>query len=152
MNIFALSDDPLTAALYHCDKHIVKMPLETAQMLCTTLNQIGIETPYKPCHLKHPCTIWAGTNRDNFLWLCDLGFALSMEYTHRYNKIHKSEEVISFCYKFANAIPAGSLTTFAQAMPDEYKEPCSIRAYRKYYSLAKTHLHKWTNRERPDWM
>ena len=36
MNIFILDNDIDKCAEYHLDKHIVKMPLESAQMLCTT--------------------------------------------------------------------------------------------------------------------
>lgn len=35
MNIFYLSHDPREAAAFHCDKHVVKMIVETAQMLST---------------------------------------------------------------------------------------------------------------------
>ena len=35
MNIFVLDENPVIAAKMACDKHIVKMILESAQMLCT---------------------------------------------------------------------------------------------------------------------
>ena len=35
MNIFYVDKDPKTAAKMMCDKHIIKMILESAQMLCT---------------------------------------------------------------------------------------------------------------------
>lgn len=35
MNIFVLSEGPVEAARMQCDKHVVKMIVETAQMLCT---------------------------------------------------------------------------------------------------------------------
>lgn len=35
MNIFALDDDPQVAAKMHCDKHIVKMIIEYAQLMST---------------------------------------------------------------------------------------------------------------------
>lgn len=35
MNIFFLADDPDEAALLHCNEHVVKMVLESAQMLST---------------------------------------------------------------------------------------------------------------------
>lgn len=37
MNIFVLHWLPQIAALYHCDKHVVKMILEYAQILCNRL-------------------------------------------------------------------------------------------------------------------
>ena len=82
MNIFVLDLDPKKAAIQQIDKHVVKMPLETAQMLCTALGRHGLEgTPYKQAYKKHPCTIWAGDNRNNFQWLVKHGIALSEEYT-----------------------------------------------------------------------
>jgi hypothetical protein len=36
MNIFILSQDPVTAAQMQCNKHIPKMIVESAQMLCTS--------------------------------------------------------------------------------------------------------------------
>ena len=35
MNIFYLSECPVESAQAHCDKHVVKRILESAQMLCT---------------------------------------------------------------------------------------------------------------------
>jgi hypothetical protein len=58
LNIFVLDYDLCNSAIYHCQKHIVKMPLESAQMLCTILNNNNIESPYKSCHRNHPCTIF----------------------------------------------------------------------------------------------
>ena len=152
MNIFALSQNPTQCAIWHLDKHIVKMPLETAQMLCTVLNKIGIETPYKPCHVKHPCTLWAGMNRSNFSWLCDLGVALCNEYTYRYEKNHKSYDVIEYCREKMYHLEDGGLTEFAQAMPDEYKDKDAVIAYRRYYKFGKSHLFSWKKRLVPDFV
>lgn len=151
MNIFALSHDPVECAIWHMDKHIVKMPLESAQMLCTTLNELGHITSYKSVHRKHPCTIWAGISRDNFSWLCDLGIQLCKEYTFRYGKIHASAKVIAECFNLKNNLPSGSLTPFAQAMPDEFKDPESITAYRNYYKGGKSHIASWKLRTIPEW-
>lgn len=54
MNIFYLSNDPNKAATYMYNKHVVKMILETAQLLCTAHHELGsnIEIPYKPTHKK----------------------------------------------------------------------------------------------------
>jgi hypothetical protein len=121
MNIFILDDCPDKAAIQQLDKHVVKMPLETAQMLCSALVRHGCEdTPYKAAYRKHPCTIWAGDTRANFLWLIKHGVALSQEYTARYGRRHKSQDVIEWCAAQAHLIPSGQLTEFAQAMPDHY--------------------------------
>ncbi len=151
MNIFALHSDPLQAAIFHCDKHCVKMVLESAQMLCTNLNLKGIETPYKSCHKNHPCTIWARETCSNYSWLCELGLALSNEYTFRYNKTHASEKVIQFCYSNKHNFPEGPLTPFAQAMPEQYKCDDAIQAYRNYYIGEKKDFAIWSKREVPDW-
>ena len=66
MNIFYLDQDIQTCVEYHCDKHVVKMPLETTQMLCTVYHRYGAIAPYKPVHAKHPCTLWAGNNVLNY--------------------------------------------------------------------------------------
>lgn len=151
MNIFVLSNDPVECARWHNNKHIVKMPLESAQMLCTNLNKLSIETPYRSCHVNHPCTLWAGKTRTNFLWLCKLGLALCDEYTYRYQKVHKCKDVINYCLSKSLSIPEGELTPFALAMPDEYKVACPITSYRNYYRFAKNHLSVWKNREIPFW-
>lgn len=51
MNIFWLDNDPATNARYHCDKHIVKMIVEYAQLLSTAHRvldgtALGLEHPY----------------------------------------------------------------------------------------------------------
>ena len=63
MNIFFLSTDPEEAAKMACDRHSIKMILESAQMLSTVLRQHGYDGEtyiYGITHAKHPSTIWAG--------------------------------------------------------------------------------------------
>jgi hypothetical protein len=151
MNIFVLHPEPMQAAIFHCDKHCVKMVLESAQMLCTNLNLKDIKTPYKSCHVNHPCTIWARETRSNYTWLCELGLSLCWEYTFRYGKTHASEKVINFCYERSHLFPEGELTQFAQAMPDEYKSADPVQAYRNYYIGAKKDFAVWSKRQIPDW-
>ena len=79
MNIFVLDTDIKKCAQYHCDKHVVKMILESVQMLCTALNKKGFTTPYKSTHVKHPCVLWVESSHDNFLWLKNLTLALNDE-------------------------------------------------------------------------
>ena len=151
MNIFVLDSNPVTAAIQQLDKHVVKMPLESAQMLCSALIAHGVEdTPYKKAHPKHPCTLWAAQTRTNFLWLVKHGISLSEEYTRRYGKRHKSQDVIEWCVTQADAIPAGELTTFAQAMPEQYRNPDAVTAYRQYYMGEKRDIATW-KQNRPAW-
>lgn len=68
MNIFVLDSDPEIAAKYHTDKHVIKMILESAQMMSTVVRYVGLDAGYKSTHLNHPCTIWARTSLSNWLW------------------------------------------------------------------------------------
>ena len=151
MNIFALSYDATEAAQFHMDRHVVKMPLESAQMLCTAVHIHGGSAIYKKAFVKHPCTIWAAKTRSNFDWLTNFGIALCVEYQYRYNRVHACRLVIEDCMSKRECIPEGELTTFAQAMPEEYKNECTLEAYREYYRKGKSHLAVWKGREKPHW-
>lgn len=150
MNIFYLDKEPKICAQYHCDKHVVKMILESAQMLCTVLSQNNIEVPYKPTHAKHPCTIWAAKSVANFNWLRDLSKFLNDEYKLRYDKKinHKSYDVIKSLPDYKNECLG--LTSFALAMPDEYKCDNPVEAYRNYYKQDKKNIATWKNKT-PEW-
>lgn len=144
MNIFVLDTDPALAAVAQCDKHVVKMPLETAQLLCTTAALNGAtDVRYKPTHRNHPCAIWARTSRANFDWLTAHGVALADEYTRRYGKTHASKSVIVDAIRHRVVIPDGALTPFAQAMPDAYRAVDVVAAYRAYYLGAKRDIATW---------
>lgn len=144
MNIFILDKDPYKAAQYLCDKHIVKMCLETAQIL-STING----GPYKPTHANHPCTLWAGDLMGNYRWLVAHGKGIAEEYRERYGKEHKSAEVIHALEWPLNPIPEGH-SPFALAMPVEYKSDDAVESYRNYY-MSKKEFCNWTNREIPEW-
>lgn len=148
MNIFVLDTDPSSAARLHLDKHIVKMPLETAQMLST----VNGGTPYRITHKNHPCTIWAGKNKANYRWLVNLGLELCKEYTYRYGKVHKCQAVIEQLQSPPKSVPDGEMSAFAQAMPDECKADDAVTAYRNYYLKHKMHIANWTKRDVPEWM
>lgn len=166
MNIFVLHTDPAEAAKLHCDQHIVKQILESAQMLCTALDTCmsakGLisDVPYRVTHKHHRCTLWAGASRSNFRWLCDLGEALALEHLERYNpkRTHASLQVIERCREFSDWVPEGQLTPFAQAMDDKYRRDDAVEAYRLYYAHEKNYFESkgpatWrTPRSRPEWM
>ncbi len=154
MNIFVLDRDPVTAARMQCDKHLVKMVLETAQLLCSAFPQ-GV-APYKRTHHNHPCAVWARTSLTNYAWLLVHGMALADEYTHRFGKIHKSRAVMQWCadqvIALADSLPNAGLTAFALAMPDEFKCDDPVEAYRAYYRGAKASIAKWAKgRPAPTW-
>ena len=139
MNIFYLHHSPYLAAKVQYNKHVVKMILESAQMLCTAHHVYGnaeqkLNVPYKQAHLNHPSTIWTRQCRANYRWLYLHMLALGNEYTKRYDKTHMT---IHKCATFLNVppvhIPDGDFCEPPQAMPDEYKDPCSIKAYWNYY-------------------
>lgn len=153
MNIFVLHQDPNIASVMHVDKHVVKMPLETAQILCTVHWEFNNPAPYKSTHKKHPCTIWAKQSVENYLWLCELGIALCKEYTFRYGKTHKSQAVIEWCLINIPSLKYTGYTTQPLAMPDEFKTSDDpVECYRNYYNGAKNHLHNWKNRPKPEWI
>lgn len=152
MNIFAVNKDPKIAAEELCDKHVVKMILESAQMLCAVYDK-GT-APYKRAFYNHPCTIWARESQENYKWLLDHATAMCEEYTKRYGKIHKSQAIILWCfmhYKSLLSLPRIGLTPFAQAMPEEYKNDCAVTAYRAYYNGEKAYFAKWSKTNRPAW-
>ncbi len=178
MNIFVLDRDPREAARFHCNKHVVKMILESAQMLCAahwthllsdnnkTLKDfkrvkdaqewlyrntdVSLHPPWKMTHTKHPCTVWTGKTISNYLWHLDLAESLLREYTKRYKKNHKSEVVIEW---LRENLPIGIkddlLTEFPQCMPDECKVPGDApSAYKNYYVNYKRHFAKWEPKTR----
>jgi hypothetical protein len=113
VNIFVTSDCPVECAKNLDDKRVVKMVLETAQMLCTALNLANQKTPYKSTHANHPSNMWARSTRSNWVWLWNHGVALCSEYTSRYGRVHKCESVIKSLFKLKAFIPEGPLTPFA---------------------------------------
>lgn len=152
MNIFALDDNPRKCAEYHLDKHVVKMILETSQILCGSHWVTGSEAPYKLSHKNHPSCIWTRECIENYNWLCELGIELCNEYTYRYGKTHKSEQVIHWCIENKPNIPSkGKKTPFAMAMPNECKIGDPIQSYRLYYITEKKSFATWKNREVPEW-
>lgn len=154
MNIFFLDENPKLSAQYHVDKHVVKMILETAQLLCSVhhvTDQVNDQVPYKLSHKNHPCAVWARQSLSNYLYLCELGLELGKEYTYRYGKRHKSIDVINWCIVNKPNIPDIGFTSPAMAMPDEYKTDSVVESYRNYYMGAKIDLASWKNREKPFW-
>ena len=144
MNIFYLHKDPAEAAKLQYNKHVVKMILESAQMLCTAHHEImgdDANVPYKRAHVNHPSTVWARRSAQNYVWLYDHFVALAQEYKKRYGKDHLS---YTKCEPYLRFLPGGlpytGFTQPPQAMPDEYKDECSLQAYWNYYINDKKHI------------
>jgi len=153
MQIFVLDKDPKKAARMLCDKHVVKMIVESAQILSTAhhlTNSKYKDLLYKKTHEKHPCVIWANESKENYVWLLEHLKELLKEYTYRYGKTHKTIEIKKILENIPNLLNIG-LTEFAQATPEEYKEKNAIKAYRKYYKKEKADFAKWTKRTAPSW-
>ena len=158
MNIFVTDPDPIQSALNLPDKHIVKMPLETCQMLAIIYSDwyYGVGqlhksdgTPYRTAHgafRNHPCTQWAAANQYNLAWLIQHGYALCAEYHSRYDKVHSCRATIceaADIYDRIFDIPCSqsyqNVTSFTRAMPDDLKYNTrinTIEAY-KYYLNTK---------------
>lgn len=142
MNIFYLHSDPVKAAEQHYNKHVVKMVLEAAQLLCTAHHIEGDgNVPYKKTHMNHPSAVWVRSSVANYMWCYNYMLALGDEYTKRYGRNHltieKCKEILSSSpYK----VTRFEFTDPPQCMPDEYKSSNTIEAYQKYYQIGKAHL------------
>ena len=152
MNIFVVDNDPKIAARDLCDKHVIKMILESAQMLCSAFE--SGEAPYKRSYYNHPCTKWVRESQTNYEWLLTHAYGLCEEYFLRYGKIHKSLDAIDWCDNNSHKLGLDQelgLTPFAQAMPDEYKNDDVTQAYRDYYNGEKSYFAKWAYSSAPRW-
>jgi hypothetical protein len=151
MNIFVLSEDPVEAAQMQCDKHVVKMIIESGQMLCAA-HPVG-GAPWKRTHYNHPCTVWARTTTANYGWLAEHGLALCREYTRRYGKVHKSEEIIQWCKEnVPPEVTEGPLTPFVVAIKDpQYHRETPVESYRSYYVGDKVRFARWRFTGPPVW-
>jgi hypothetical protein len=161
VNIFILDKDPIKAAQYSCDKHATKMVVELFQQLGSAVIRHGAKendmpltskgTPLKGGYHNHPCTKWCGDSRSNYNWASIHALELCKEYSKRYNKIHSCQKGIEKLCDMDFLIPEGELTEHAQAMPDEYKNPDPVTAYRTYYIKDKKDFATWKMGNKPDW-
>lgn len=180
MNIFYLDRDPARAAVFHVDKHVVKMILEYAQLLSAAHRlldgrkvKVGsrtfylladeqvverdgksvIENPtcYGLSHASHPCAVWARESAPQYHWLFKLFQALLAEYTHRYGKVHSATKLVELLHLHPLHMSEWTWRDPPQAMPDECKRSDTVEAYRSYYVQRKVGFAKWKNREVPTW-
>jgi hypothetical protein len=157
MNIFYLDHCPQRAAQAHVDRHVVKMILETAQLL-STAHHLSLSPPvellekiYKPTHKNHPSSVWVRNSLANYWWAHELLVALLKEYTFRYSKTHASARLV-LPLAPAPRLDGAVFTPPPLAMPDEYKIGAPLESYREYYRKGKSSLHKWTRRAPPTWL
>lgn len=178
MNIFYLHESPEECAKLHCDKHVVKMVIEYAQLMSTAhrmldgeeytaLSKTGRKVTrwrlaenddliYKACHMNHPSTVWTRSSRDNYMYVYNLWYHLSHEYTHRYGKQHLTyQKLVEALSEPPENIPNTGFTQPPPAMkhfPQCIVTGDSIASYQKYYTVAKAHFARWTKREVPEFM
>ena len=159
MNIFVLDYCPIKAAQYQCNVHVVKMILETGQMLSTAYQRHCGEhlRLYKPAYQKHPMTIWVGESLGNYLWTLDLLGHLINQYRHRYNnRVHSTGKILNALLKLTDNVKDKfkykSFLIPPLCMPDEYKCDNYIQAYRNYYIGEKKRFAKYTLVDTPEFM
>ena len=157
MNIFFLARNPRVCARYHVDKHVVKMILETCQLLFTCWHILDpehhiIRPAYKKTHWNHPCACWARSSHAHYDWLCALGVALCKEYTYRYGKTHKCAPHLLELAQLRLPINTHSWTDPPLCMDAGFKRRNAVLSYRAYYLQGKKHLLSWSKRNPPVWV
>ena len=177
MNIFYLDKDPKTCAEMHCDKHVVKMIIEYAQLMSTahrvldgdpyvsqTLGGRRIQrwkhpiakmekTLYKASHVKHPSGLWTRASQNHYNWLYEMWTHLCDEYTHRYGKVHLTDKKLREMLQSAPMqIDVEPFVDPYLAMPDDVKQSNVVEAYKNYYINYKKDFAKWTKRPIPEFM
>jgi len=176
MNIFFVDKDPQKAAISLVDKHVVKMILESAQLLSTAHRVLDGEVEigqsktgrkatrwvlpdgredifYKATHVNHPSAKWCRESVENYLWLADHLFALLDEYTYRYGKTHKTSALAYYLQSPPLKLKEWDFTTPPSAMDIAYiisNDP--VENYRNYYKIGKARMHSWKMREPPPWI
>ena len=176
MNIFVLDNDPQYAAIMMCDKHVVKMIVESCQLMSTAhhvvdgmqitrvakngrkfstyeaSNLIGVPAFLRCTMINHPCTIWTRESIANYQWLWVHTTELLHQYSIRYNKDHTYTKLVKeTLVSVPRNLQALRQTPFAQAMPDQYKNQDAVEAYRQYYICEKARFAKWKNAATPLW-
>jgi hypothetical protein len=153
-----LDRDLELCAQYHIDKHCNKLILECAQCLCTAHWETGGTAPYRKTHINHPTSVWCRTSLPNYRWAVQYGFELCKEFEYRFKKTHKTKNVLNWLRDNEPNIPDIGFTNFYQAMPDKYRKPDPIEAYRLYYRSDKKtdkngkNMLVYTGRKIPDFM
>jgi hypothetical protein len=178
MNIFYVNSDPEVAARSMVDRHVVKMILETAQLLSTAHRVIDGEEyvgqtqtgrkakrwrlsgnadaiMYAATHINHPSAVWVRENSANYAWLYDHLLALGREYTYRYGRTHLTIDKLKDILKDApaNITQSKVMTKMPSCMDKQYIVSLDpIINYRNYYNYGKTDLLRWSNRPPPQWI
>jgi predicted nucleic acid-binding Zn finger protein len=161
MNIFAINNCPSQSAKELCNKHIIKMPLETLGMLVFAFEEGKTLYPNnrKNRHYLHPASIWARSSKNNFEWLLEHGFSLCSEYQIRYKREHFAcSHLLDIKKNINNLIfEQVNLTPFSRCF-SSFKEELdktttnTIEAYKLFYKKDKKDFAKWPSLEKiPSW-
>jgi hypothetical protein len=161
MNIFITDIDPIVSAINECDRHIVKMPTESAQILSAVQRICGNNNPvlYKvPTGNKIPIQ-WVLQGRENYLWLLNHYIALCNEYTKRYKKFIKSgnKQLVDVLSCIPNNLPKGKTIPLCSTKDihlldriQSWKD--AVDEYRYFYFMDKNRFAKWNKgTEMPNW-
>ena len=158
MNIFAIEGDNnkidwVKSAQSQDNYRVVKMILESTQMLCCALNELaGAQiTPYRSTHKNHPSTKWVRESSANFEALVEHTMAMLDEYTERFGKVHKCYYVLEQCLDVydASLFPKQEPTRLPLAMPPHFQSDNIIESYRKFYA-SKPRM-RYPQDKIPDW-
>lgn len=144
MNIFVSNPNPLESALILDDKRLIKMILETAQLMSTAINLYKGVSPYKTTHKNHPCAIWVRTSNKNYSWTLKHFKALSNEYTRRFGRIHKCYDYICLFESGKHLMPIGELTQFQNCT--QFKHITNV--FEAYQFCLND---KWNKDKNPKW-
>lgn len=152
MNVFVLCNNPIFAARYHNNKHVVKIILESRELLELAHHETAYNGNRFRGNYNNPIAKWARQRLSNYLWLANYSLALCHEYTFRYGKIHKCEQRIRWLRKnVPTHLSPGNRTPFAIVVPDDVNTGNAVESYRLYYIKYKQHIAQWKHREVPYW-
>ena len=115
---------------------------------------------YHAVHYNHPCNTWIREDAIHYEWLSMHTVALNFEYTKRYKKTHACDSIIQYLVDVGPPLNIPNYSTgsrllgnhrFVQAMPNEYKDPDPIKAYRNFYIGSKSKFARWRFTTPPKW-
>lgn len=175
MNIFFLDRDPKKAARYHCDKHVVKMPLEHCQMLSDAhrildgiphkvmgnkrqktvyilQEEIKEQLIYKSFMPHHKCSKWVRKSRDHYNWTFECTKYLIEELEIRYGTVHKIKKsgLLEILSNPPQSLFWAGWEDPPHAMPTDCYMGCAVESYRNYYRMHKKDFATWKTGE-PYW-
>lgn len=162
MNIFATDPSPIASAQALPDKHLIKMILESAQILSTVAHGYGHDASplYKPTHRHHPSVLWAGSTPENCMWLLRHGLELCYAYRQRFDRRHKTHDLFTDFYMLDDVpcichvapptefVFVGPAETPGENVHERYRTYLNAK-YKTWTDAGKPPT--WTNTKPPEW-